>query len=193
LIMEAGYRYVSIASCEWERLKRMDKEVRYFLYSTKMGDIDLGPMSEKEIEEKILSEELFGFVLCNVKVPEEKRKRFECFPAIFKKAKIGLMDIPEPMRTYVLKHNIFTPNSKQLRELLISSFHAENVLLSTTYLRWLLENDHVVYDIKAVLQFQGGRAPFKKFIEACTSERKVASDNGQQVLKAFWKTLPNTL
>ena len=83
-------------------------------------------LTKEEIISKIQRGSLFGFVECDVQVPESLRKQFEEMTPIFKITEVNLKDVGEFMQEYAIEHNIKdTP-----RRLLIGSYFGEKIGLS---------------------------------------------------------------
>ena len=47
------------------------------------------PLRVKNLLEQIRSGKLFGYVQCDIEVPEELKKKFASFPPIFKNTNVG--------------------------------------------------------------------------------------------------------
>ena len=75
------------------------------------------PLREETLLEQIRSGELFGYVQCDIEVPQELKKKFAKFPPIFKKTNVGQRDIGSLMQEYAGKQGLLC----QPRKLLISS------------------------------------------------------------------------
>ena len=82
------------------------------------------PLREEKLLEQIRSGKLFGYVQCDIEVPEELKKNFANFPPIFKNTKVGRHDIGILMKDYTEKELLLC----QLRKILISSCFLENGL-----------------------------------------------------------------
>ena len=51
------------------------------------------PLREENMLEQIRSGKLFGYVQCDIEVPEELKKKVANFPSIFKNTNVGRHDI----------------------------------------------------------------------------------------------------
>ena len=85
--------------------------------------------------EQIRSGKLFGYVQCDIEVPEELKKKFDNFPPIFKNANVGRHDIGLLMIDYAEKEGLLC----QQRKMLISSYFLENGTLITPLLLFYLD------------------------------------------------------
>ena len=79
--------------------------------------------------QEIKSRRLFGYVQCDLKVPEHLKAYFAKFPPIFKNTVVSRIDIGDLMKEYAEKEGIMS----QPRRMLISSFHKETELSSLPY------------------------------------------------------------
>ena len=70
---------------------------------------------------------LFGYVQCDIEVPEHLRDYFSNFPPIFKNTAVSRDDIGNLMKQYAEKENIMV----QPRGMLISSFILTNGTIIT--------------------------------------------------------------
>ena len=70
----------------------------------------------------IIDGRLFGYVQCDIEVPEHLRDYFSNFPPIFKNTAVSDDDIGNLMKQYAEKENIMV----QPRRMLISSFNLTN-------------------------------------------------------------------
>ena len=75
------------------------------------------PLREERLLENVKSASLFGYVHCDIEVPENLREVFAKMPPIFKNLKFGRDDIGPPMNEYAENEGLST----QPRRLLISS------------------------------------------------------------------------
>ena len=73
---------------------------------------------------------MFGYVQCDIEVPEELKKKFANFPSIFKNTNVGRHDIGSLMKAYAEKEGLLC----QPRKMLISSYFLENATLITPLL-----------------------------------------------------------
>ena len=78
--IKKGYNDVEMGECEWWNLYKtttcVEKNLREsFPYKR--------PLREERLLEQIRSSKLFGYVQCDIEVPEELRKNFAIFPTFF--------------------------------------------------------------------------------------------------------------
>ena len=101
-IKEKGYNVVEMWECEWWNLYKTTTCVKehlreFFPYKR--------PLREESLLEQIRSRKLFGYVQCDIEVPEELKEKFAKFPPIFKNTNVGRHDIGSLMKDYAEKRS----------------------------------------------------------------------------------------
>ena len=130
-IQQKGYQIVEMWECEWWSLCKTDvsKKSHFrenFPYKR--------PLSEKQLLQGVIDGQLFGYVQCDIEVPEHLRSYFSNFPPIFKKTVVSREDIGNLMRENAEKENIMA----QPRRMLRSSFVLTNGTIITPLLLFYL-------------------------------------------------------
>ena len=106
-----GYNVVSIYACDWD-----DKTVKK----------NVPPVcTEKDMENAIMTGESFGFIKCDIHVPEHLVDYFSEFPPIFKNTEITMADIGEHMQAYARS----IQREKCVDKALISSMKGDGIVL----------------------------------------------------------------
>ena len=113
--------------CEWWRLYKTDATVKSHLRENFPYKC---PLSEEGLLQEIHDGRLFGYVQCDIEVPEHLRDYFSNFPPIIKNTVVSSDDIGNLMKKYAEKENIMV----QPRRMLISSFNLTNVTNKTSFL-----------------------------------------------------------
>ena len=113
--------------CEWWSLYKTDASVRSqlrenFPYKR--------PFSEEQLLQAIIDRKLFGYIQCDIEVPEHLGRFFSNFPPIFKNTKVGKEDNGNLTREYAEKETVMAQPSRML----IPSFHLTNGTLKTSLL-----------------------------------------------------------
>ena len=129
--------------CNWWQLYRTDATVKNllrekFLYQR--------PLSEERLMREIKCQRLFGYVQCDLKVPEHLKAYFANFPPIFKNTVVSRNDIGGLMKECAEKEGIMP----QPRRKLISSFHLRIGTIITPLLLYYL---HLVLECTKTHQF----------------------------------------
>ena len=88
------------------------------------------PLREETLLEQIKSGKLFGYVQCDIEVPEELKKIFANFPTVFQNTNVDRHDIGSLMQDYAEKQVLLC----QPQKMLISSYFLENGTLITPLL-----------------------------------------------------------
>ena len=168
-IKEKGYNVVEMWECEWWNLYKTTTSVKQHLsesFSYKH------PLREESLLEQIKSGKLFGFVQCDIEVPEELRDIFANFPTIFKNTNVGQHDIGSLMKDYAEKEGLLY----QPREMLISSFSLENGTLITPLLLFYLDLGLICKKIYRFVEFIPVKW-FKNFVQSAANALREGGEN----------------
>ena len=93
---------------------------------------------------------LFGAVICDVCVPDNKNDQFAETPPIYKNVEITNQDVGEYMKDlYVALDEFKTPLIP-----LISSYFGKNIMLTSSLLQWYLLHGLIVENITAFVQYK---------------------------------------
>ncbi len=117
--------------CNWWELYRTDATVKNHLRTNFPYQ---RPRSEERLMQETKSRRLFGYVQCDLKVPEHLKAYFANFPPIFKRTVVSRNDIGDLMKEYAEKEKIMS----QPRRMLISSFRLKNGTIITPLLLYYL-------------------------------------------------------
>jgi hypothetical protein len=146
-----GYEVVVEWECEWEKVVKERPDIKKFLrllfdsMCPRAPPVDLD-----QFIEEIRSGAFFGFVRCDIHVPEELEHKFEEMAPIFKHAEVGEDDFGEYMSAYAKAND----QSRRPRSMLIGSLHAKGILLFSTLLRWYLEQGLVVTNVQLANEYK---------------------------------------
>ena len=127
-----GYQIVEMWECEWWSLYKTDASVKSHLQKNFPYR---RPLSKKGLLHGIIVGRLFGYVQCDIEVPEHLRDYFSNFPPIFKNTAVSRDDIGNLMKQYAEKENIMV----QPRGMLISSFTLTYGPITTPLLLFYLQ------------------------------------------------------
>ena len=64
------------------------------------------PLSANSIVQNIRNETMFGYVQCDLSVPDELKAKFNNFPPIFKNIDVSRNDIGEYMKVYAEENDL---------------------------------------------------------------------------------------
>ena len=84
----------------------------------------------------IRSKKFFGFVECDISVPDELRARFAQFPPIFKNAMVSIDDVGPVTKELCERYGYLNNPARTL----ISSFFGKEVVLTTNQIIWYLDH-----------------------------------------------------
>ena len=146
------------------------------------------PLSEEQLLQGIIDGQLFGYVQCDIEVPEHLRSFFSNLPPIFKNTVVSREDIGTLMREYAEKENIMT----QPRRMLISSFVLTNRTTITPLLLFYLNLGLVCKRIHRFVQYIP-RKCFNNFVQTAVDARRQRDENpNSSVVAETMKLLANS-
>ena len=123
------------------------------------------PLSEEQLLQGTIDWRLFGYVQCDIEVPEHLRDYFSSFPPIFKNNIVSTNDIGDLMKEYAEKEGIIP----QPRRMLISSFILTNGTIITSSLLFYLKLGLVCKKIHRFVQYTH-RKCFNNFVQSAVDE-----------------------
>ena len=176
--------------CEWLAQKSTNLNIKQFLSDNNIGfkSVLQGNVTQALIIEKVKRGEFFGFVQCDIYVPDHLQPYFSDLPPIFKNTNVSRDDIGEHMNKYCIENKLLA----QPRRTLISSFFGKHIMLTTPLLKWYLHQGLIVTDIQQVVEYKPN-ACFKQFGEKVTSARREGDKNtDSSILADTWKLLGNS-
>ena len=92
-------------------------------------------LATEQFLEEIKKGKIFGYVHCDVEVPESLRSKFKKFPPIFKNTLVSRSVIGDLIKNYAEEEKLLS----QPRKLLLSSFTLQNETLITSLLLFYLQ------------------------------------------------------
>ena len=146
------------------------------------------PLSGEQLLHGIIDGQLFGYVKCDIEVPEDLRSYFSNFPPIFKNTVVSREDIGTLMREYAEKVNIMA----QPRRMLISSFNLTNGSIITPLLLFYLQLGLVCKKIHRIVQYTA-RKCFNSFVQSAVDAGRQGDENpNSSVVAETMKLLANS-
>ena len=136
-IQEKSFKVIETRECEWWRLYKTTDTVKqhireHFPYRRSLA--------AEQLLEEIKKGKLFGYVQCDIEVPENLRANFANFPPIFKNTLVSKNDIGDLMKNYAEEERLLS----QPRKMLIFSFSLHNGALITSLVLFYLQLGFVV-------------------------------------------------
>ena len=96
-IKERGYKIQEMWKSEWWKHFKTDSSIKNHV---KTNFPYKRPLSTDSLLEKIKNRSLFGYVQCDLIIPDELKLTFSNFPPIFKNIDVSRNDIGEYMKNY---------------------------------------------------------------------------------------------
>ena len=184
-IQQKGYEVVEMWECEWWRLYKTDAPVKSYLRANFPYK---RPLSEEQLLQRIVAGQFFGYVQCDIEVPEHLRDYFSNFPPIFKNTVVIRDNIGNLMKEYAEKEGTLP----QLRIMLISSFNLTNVTIITPLLFFYLKLGLVCTNIYRFVQYTP-RKRFNNFVQSAVDAPRQGDKNpNSSVAAETMKLLANT-
>ena len=118
-IQKKGYQIVETWECEQWSLYKTDASVKSHL---RKNFPYRRPLSEEGLMQGIIDGRLFGYVQCDIEVPEHLRDHFSNFPGLFKNTVVSRDDFDNLMKQYQLYEVEFMKSEIQQREQIILGF-----------------------------------------------------------------------
>ena len=144
------------------------------------------PLREERLVEQIRSGKMFGYVQCDIEVPEEFQKKFAIFPPSFKNTNVGRHDIGLLMKGYAEKEGLVC----QPRKMLISSYFLENGTLITPLLLFYLDLGLVCKKNYRFVEYIPVKC-FDKFVQSAVNARREGDQNpNSSVVEETMNCLP---
>ena len=98
------YDVSEMYECDWWNMYQTDNIIKQHLLESSLNKM---PLRDERLLENIKSGNLFGYVQCDIEVPEKLREAFVNFPPIFKKTHFGSEDTGPFVKEYAGKKRIF--------------------------------------------------------------------------------------
>ena len=184
-IQEKGFNVIDIWQCEWWRLYKTTITVRknigeHFRYR--------GSLAVEQLLEEIKEGKLFGYVQCDIEVPENLRSKFVNFRPIFKNTLSSKSDIGYSMKNYAEEERFLSRHQKML----ISSFTLQNGTLITPLLLFFLQLGLVCTKIHHFVEYTP-RKCFNSFAQSAVDARRQGDENpNSSVVAEAMKLLANS-
>ena len=187
-IQQCGYHLKEIWECEWKEMKKTDSLLRQFLRKFCKALDFKKTMSQKSILEAVNTNDLFGMVECDIRVPDHLKSYFAEMTPIFKNVKVSRDDLGESMKEYATENKLLS----QPRRTLIGSYIGKKVLLATPLLKWYLEHGLIVTHVYQVIEYTP-EACFQQFGNKVSQARRNGdADPDQAIIADTMKLLGNS-
>ena len=184
-IQEKGFKIIEMWGCEWWRLYKTTNAVKHhirehFPYRRSLA--------VEQLLDEITKGNFFGYVQCDIEVPENLRANIAKFPPIFKNTFVSKSDIGELMKNYAEEERLMS----QPRKFLISSFSLQNGTLIAPLLLFYLHLGLVCTKIHRFVQHTPKNC-FNSFVQSAVDARRQGDENpNSSVVAETMKLLANS-
>ena len=137
---------------------------------------------EQQLPEGIKKRNLFGYVQCNIEVPQNLRANFSNLHPIFRNTLVSKNDIGDLMKTYAEEEGLMS----QPRKMLISSFILQNGTVITPLLLFYLQLGHFVTKIHRCVEYNQKNVSTALYSQQWTQQDKVTRTPIQISLRRQW-------
>ena len=148
-MQDQGYNVEIIWEKDWQALLTQRPDLKSYLSQHRTYTHFKKYLSQDQIIQYIQDGHLFGFVECDIQVPEHLKEYFSEMTPIFKNVDVCLDDVGEFMQEYAKEHSI----KDVPRRLLIGSYFGEKIGLSTPLLKWYLEHGLLITRIYTIVEY----------------------------------------
>ena len=128
------------------------------------------PLTQESLLAKIIEDELFGYVQCDLEVPDGLK--FSNYPSIFNNFNVSRTDIGNYLRDYAIDNDLL----KQPQRMIISSFKLENRTVITPLLNFYLSLGLKCIKIYRFVQYTSNKC-FNNFVQSVVDARRVGDEN----------------
>ena len=115
---------------------------------------------------------MFGYVQCDLSVPDKLKAKFSNFPPIFKNIDVTRNDIEEYMKTHAEENDLL----KQPQRMLISSFKFSNGTIMTPLFNFYLDLGLQCTKIHRFVQYTA-HIVFNSFVQSVVDARRGGDEN----------------
>ena len=143
---------------------------------------------ESTILAAVVDDTFFGFLEVDIHVPDHLHTYFEEMPPLFCNTEVKFEDMGAFMQQYVRDRGL----SDKPRRLLLSGMRADKILLSSPYLKWLLQKGLMVTKLHQVIEYTPQRC-FRKFVQEVSDARRAGDvDSAQKIIAETMKLIGNS-
>ena len=133
-LRDKGYTVEIIWQKDWQALVTQRPEIKAYLKQHRTYTHFKKYLNQNQIIQYVQDGHLFGFVECDIEVPDHLKDYFNEMTPIFKNTEVSLKDVGQHMQDYAKEHNIKDIPCR----LLIGSYFGKKIGLSTPLLKWYL-------------------------------------------------------
>ena len=169
-----GYSIHRMRECQWTEMRRQNPTIDEYCKTRASRRIDPLVFDKErpnlvltlDLLEKLQEHEVYGILVCDIRVPDELKDYFSDFAPIIKHANINYEDIGDYMQNVADRMGIKVKN----RRCVIDSYFAKGIALTDEYLVWLLNKGLVVDRVYMFIRYN--KEPiFREFANSITEMR----------------------
>ena len=168
-IREKGYKIEKMWECEWWQNFKTNDKIKNQIRSNFPCKRTLSTVS---LLEKIRDGSLYGYIQCDLVVPDELKAKFSNFPPIFKNTEVGRNDIGEYMQKYAIKIGLL----KHPQRMLISRFKLDNGSIITPLFNFYIQLGLQCTKFYCFVQYLPQKC-FNKIVQSVVDARREGDEN----------------
>ena len=183
-----GYNVVAMHGCQRKTRVSGNPTIQNFVQKRHHPREKYGRLNEGQLINMIKRGVLFGFVECEMKVPDHLQSHFEEMMLIFKNTEVQLEDIGEFMEKFAHHYKICPAP----RRLSIGSYFGEKICLAIPLVKWYLEHGLIITKIDKVVKYTPVAA-FKDFsVDVANASLQGDSDQRYALIAQLMKLIRNS-
>ena len=182
---EKGFKVIEIWECEKRRLYKTTNTVKQYIRENFPYKRSL---AAEHFLEEIKKGNLFGYVQCDIEVPENLKSEFVNFPPILKNTLLTKSDIGDLTRNCAEERRLLS----QPRRMLVSSFTLQNGTLITPLLLFYLQLGLVCTKIHRFVEYNPKKC-YNSFVKSAVDATNQVDENpNSSVVAETMKFLANS-
>ena len=184
-MQEKGIKVIEIREFEWWRLYKTTKTVRkhtreHFFYRRSLA--------AEQLLEEIKKGKVFGYVQCDIEVPENLKANSANFLPIFKSTSVSKNDFGDLMKNYAEEERLLS----QPRKTLIYSFTIQNGKLITPLLLFYLQLSLACTKTHRFVEYTSKKC-FNSLVQSAVDAKRQSDENpNSSVVTETMKLLTNS-
>ena len=148
-LQDQGYNVEIIWEKDWQALLTQRPDLKSYLSQHRTQTHFKKYLTQDQIIQYFQDGRLFGFIECDIEVPDHLKEYFSEMTPIFKNVDVCLDDVGEVMQEYAKEHSI----KDVPRRLLIGSYFGKKIGLTTPLLKWYLEHGLLITRIYTIVEY----------------------------------------
>ena len=146
-LQDQGYNVEIIREKDWQALLTQRPDIKSYLSQHRTYTHFKKYLTQDQIIQYIKDGHLFGYIECDIEVPDHLTAHFSEMTPVFKNVDVCLDDVGEFMQECAKEHSI----KDVPRRLLIGSYFGKKIGLTTPLFKWYLEHGLVITNIYTVI------------------------------------------